>query len=190
MRRNPRKLGWTKAFRRAHGKEMTVDSTLSLQARRNIPVRYDRDLLNETLSAMERISEIRQKRERRFYQARMKGNRRRQLEEDRKLVRENAHLLPPKEREGLDELLDEGVVTTPMDDIKGLSEEEEFGDEMESAEEDGDIDESLLRERAAQEKEEKAMQAARDAEPRQTKGKKKGRRVIVGHGPEKMDLDS
>ena len=34
MKRNPRKLAWTKSFRRAHGKEMTVDSTLAFAQRR------------------------------------------------------------------------------------------------------------------------------------------------------------
>ena len=167
---------------------MTVDSTLSLQARRNVPVRYDRDLLNQTLAAMERISEIRQRRERRLYQARMKGNRRRQLEEDRKLVRENAHLLPPRERQGLDELLDEGVVTEPTLAIYGMSDEEP-DEEVESAEDD-EGEHSILIERAAQEKEDEAIRKAREAKPKQANEKRKGRRVIVGHGPEKMDVDT
>lgn len=98
MKRNPRKLAWTKSFRRAHGKEMTVDSTLSFAARRNVPVRYNRDLIQTTLKAMGRVSEIRARRERAFYKARMKGNKERQRAEDRKLVEENQHLLPPSER--------------------------------------------------------------------------------------------
>jgi large subunit ribosomal protein L24e len=48
MKHNPRKLAWTKAFRRAHGKEMTVDSTLPFAQRREIPVRYNRDLVATT----------------------------------------------------------------------------------------------------------------------------------------------
>ena len=193
MHRNPRKLGWTKAFRRAHGKELTVDSTLSLQARRNVPTKYSRELLQETIAAMDRISEIRAKRERRFYMGRIKGNRRRQLEEDRKLVRENAHLLPPGERERLDELLEEGTVTATMEDGDGeeVSGEElvDRDEEMESSEEEAD--KSVLRERAVQEKEEKALQAARDSAKSAAKEKpRKGRRVIVGHGVEGMDVDS
>jgi len=94
MKRNPRKLKWTKAFRKAAGKEMTVDSTLQFAARRNVPVRYNRDLVNRTLAAMERISEIRAKRERVFYKKRMAGKRARQLAEDRKLVSTHSHLLP------------------------------------------------------------------------------------------------
>ena len=74
MKRNPRKLAWTKSFRRAHGKEMTVDSTLAFAQRRNIPVRYNRDLVQTTLKAMSRITEIRSRRERAFYKARMRGN--------------------------------------------------------------------------------------------------------------------
>ncbi|KAB5558497.1 ribosome biogenesis protein RLP24 [Coniochaeta sp. 2T2.1] len=94
MKRNPRKLKWTKAFRKAAGKEMTVDSTLQLAARRNVPVRYDRDLVARTLKAMERISEIRTRRERVFYKKRMAGKRARELATARKLVAENEHLLP------------------------------------------------------------------------------------------------
>lgn len=43
---------------------------------------------------MERISEIRAKRERVFYKKRMAGKRARQLAEDRKLVSTHSHLLP------------------------------------------------------------------------------------------------
>ncbi|KXJ97612.1 ribosomal protein L24e [Microdochium bolleyi] len=94
MKRNPRKLKWTKAFRKAAGKEMTVDSTLQFAARRNVPIRYNRDLVGRTLKAMERIAEIRAKRERVFYKKRMAGNRARQLADDRKLVSTHSHLLP------------------------------------------------------------------------------------------------
>lgn len=93
MKRNPRKLRWTKAFRKAAGKEMVVDSTLAFSARRNIPVRYNRDLVAETLRAMGRVEEIRQRRERAFYKNRMRGNKERQREADRKLVEENPELL-------------------------------------------------------------------------------------------------
>jgi large subunit ribosomal protein L24e len=99
MKRNPRKLGWTKSFRKAHGKEMTVDSTLAFAARRNVPVRYNRELVVTTLKAISRVAEIRARRERQFYRERMAGNRKRQLEADRKLVAENQHLLPPEERD-------------------------------------------------------------------------------------------
>jgi large subunit ribosomal protein L24e len=94
MKRNPRKLKWTKAFRKAAGKEMTVDTTLLFAARRNVPVRYNRELVAKTVKAMERISEIRARRERVFYKRRMRGNRQRELQIARKLVSENEHLLP------------------------------------------------------------------------------------------------
>ncbi|ETS79818.1 Ribosome biogenesis protein RLP24 [Pestalotiopsis fici W106-1] len=94
MKRNPRKLAWTKAFRKAAGKEMTVDSTLQFAQRRNVPVRYNRDLVQKTLKAMERIQEIRTKRERVFYRKRMAGKRARELADARKLVQTHSHLLP------------------------------------------------------------------------------------------------
>jgi large subunit ribosomal protein L24e len=111
MKRNPRKLKWTKAFRKSAGKEMVVDSTLTFAARRNVPVRYNRDLVATTLKAMQRVSEIRQKRERVFYKKRMEGNKEREKAADRKLVAENSHLLPKmrgSERLALERLRAEG----------------------------------------------------------------------------------
>lgn len=73
---------------------MTVDSTLTFAARRNIPVRYNRDLVSTTLKSMQRVSEIKAKRERVFYKNRMAGNKEREKAANRRLVTENEHLLP------------------------------------------------------------------------------------------------
>ena len=118
MKRNPRKLGWTKAFRRAHGKEMTVDSTLQFAQRRNIPVRYNRELVAKTLLAMERVEEVRRRREKAFYRNRMKGNKEMELEADRKLVEENQHLLPPQYRDQVQEVLAPEKVAMEVDEEK------------------------------------------------------------------------
>ncbi|VDB83051.1 unnamed protein product [Peniophora sp. CBMAI 1063] len=71
MKRNPRKVRWTKAFRKSAGKEMTIDSTIDFEKRRNVPVRYDRDLMQTTIKAMKRIAEIKKKREHAFWKNRM-----------------------------------------------------------------------------------------------------------------------
>src|ERR1700712_3972284 len=110
MKRNPRKLKWTKSFRKSAGKEMVVDSTLTFAARRNVPVRYNRELVAKALKAMERVSEIRQRRERVFYKKRMAGNKEKERAANRKLVAENGHLLPKmraSERKALEEANEE-----------------------------------------------------------------------------------
>ncbi|KAG1905814.1 ribosomal protein L24e-domain-containing protein [Suillus fuscotomentosus] len=43
MKRNPRKVRWTKAFRKAAGKEMTIDSTIDFEKRRNVPIKQRRE---------------------------------------------------------------------------------------------------------------------------------------------------
>ncbi|KAF5572189.1 50S ribosomal L2 protein4e [Fusarium pseudocircinatum] len=118
MKRNPRKLKWTKAFRKAAGKEMTVDSTLQFAARRNVPVRYDRDLMAKTLKAMERVSEIRQRRERVFYKKRMAGKRERELALARKLVAENEHLLPRMRGSEKKRLRDLGMTQEEIEEME------------------------------------------------------------------------
>jgi len=72
-KRNPRKVRWTKAFRKLHGKEMKVDSSLEFERRRNVPVRYDRELVGATLHAMRRVREVQTVRDARFLAEKTKG---------------------------------------------------------------------------------------------------------------------
>ncbi|KKY14398.1 putative ribosome biogenesis protein rlp24 [Phaeomoniella chlamydospora] len=98
MKRQPRKLKWTKTHRALRGKEMIVDSSLLLSQfakRRNVPVKYDRNLVAATLKAMERVEEIRQRRERVLTKRRLSGKaaREKKRAEDRRVVAEGIHLL-------------------------------------------------------------------------------------------------
>jgi len=86
MKRNPRKVRWTKAFRKAAGKEMTIDSTIDFEKRRNVPVRYDRELVKTTIQAMKRVGEIKARRERAFFKNRMAISREKQRSHRKKTL--------------------------------------------------------------------------------------------------------
>ncbi|KAM6350886.1 putative ribosome biogenesis protein RLP24 isoform 1-T1 [Alca torda] len=92
-KRNPRKMRWTKAFRKAAGKELTVDNSFEFEKRRNEPVKYQRELWNKTVDAMKRVEEIKQKRQARFIMNRLKKSKELQKAEDIKEVKQNIHLL-------------------------------------------------------------------------------------------------
>jgi len=105
MKRNPRKVRWTKAFRKAAGKEMVIDSTIDFEKRRNVPVRYDRELMQTTIHAMKRVAEVKKRREHAFWKNRMATSReklkahRKKLSESRtsvRLLEPVADQLPPE----------------------------------------------------------------------------------------------
>ncbi len=73
MRRNPKKLRWTKAFRRATGRELVNDKTLEFEKRRNRPVKYNRELWEKTVKAIRKVEEVKVAREKRMYLRRMMG---------------------------------------------------------------------------------------------------------------------
>ena len=52
-KKNPRKAKWTKAFRKSAGKELAVDPSFEFEKRRNVPVKYDRELWQTTINAMQ-----------------------------------------------------------------------------------------------------------------------------------------
>lgn len=104
MKRQPRKLKWTKTHRALRGKEMIVDQNVLLSQfaqRRNVPVKYDRNLVAATMKAMERVEDIRARRERAFTRRRLSGKaaREKQRAEDRKVVAEGEHLIAKELKE-------------------------------------------------------------------------------------------
>ncbi|KAI9243555.1 ribosomal protein L24e-domain-containing protein [Phascolomyces articulosus] len=118
MKRNPRKVRWTKAFRKASGKEMVIDSTFEFEKRRNVPVRYDRNLMATTVKAMKRVQEIRAKRERVFYKNRMSGNYEKEKADDIRVVQQNIELAPLEAKKRLQaaKVEEEKVETMEMDE--------------------------------------------------------------------------
>ena len=94
-KRNPRKTAWTKAYRKSRGKEMQVDTTFDFEKRRNRPVKYDRELMGTTLRAMQRVAEIRTRREEMFYQRRMKDAHKEKTKADKVELKTNIELLVP-----------------------------------------------------------------------------------------------
>ncbi|KAJ9113634.1 hypothetical protein QFC22_005942 [Naganishia vaughanmartiniae] len=108
MKRNPRKVRWTKAFRKAAGKEMTIaaaskaslpimqDKTFEFEKRRNVPIKYSRDLVQTTLQAMKRIAEIKARRERAFWKNRMSGNKSRKLTHQTSEISRHINLVQPR----------------------------------------------------------------------------------------------
>lgn len=93
MKRNPRKTRWTKAFRKAAGKELTVDNALEFEKRRNIPHKYQRELWTKTVEAMKKVEVIKNKRQARFIINRLKKGKQLDKEEAIISVKKNIHLI-------------------------------------------------------------------------------------------------
>jgi large subunit ribosomal protein L24e len=94
-KRNPRKVAWTKAYRKTRGKEMAVDATFEFEKRRNRPVKYDRDLMGKTILAMQRVQAIKEKREERFHANRMKDAKVEKKMQARVEIEKSIELLAP-----------------------------------------------------------------------------------------------
>eukprot|EP00232_Nephroselmis_pyriformis_P026666 CAMPEP_0182857546 /NCGR_PEP_ID=MMETSP0034_2-20130328/3114_1 /TAXON_ID=156128 /ORGANISM="Nephroselmis pyriformis, Strain CCMP717" /LENGTH=124 /DNA_ID=CAMNT_0024988791 /DNA_START=197 /DNA_END=571 /DNA_ORIENTATION=- len=93
MKRNPRKVRWTKAFRKGAGKELATDSTFEFERRRNRPEKYDRNLMAKTLKAIKKVEEVRITRQSKFYDNRMKGKKARDVEAAKEVIEKEIHLI-------------------------------------------------------------------------------------------------
>ncbi|XP_058129767.1 probable ribosome biogenesis protein RLP24 [Anopheles ziemanni] len=92
-KKNPRKLRWTKAYRKTHGKELTVDPSFEFEKRRNVPVKYDRELWNKTIDAVKKINEIKLRRECHFVMERLRKARDHEIHRDIVDVQKNIALI-------------------------------------------------------------------------------------------------
>lgn len=97
MKRNPMKLKWTKTFRKANGKELAVDTTMDFERRRHVPVKYNRELVSNTLKAMKRVEEIKARRQRDLWEKRMEANQRQQVKDAVHALKHNIDMIPDKE---------------------------------------------------------------------------------------------
>lgn len=94
-KRNPRKVAWTKAFRKTRGKEMAVDSTFEFEQRRNRPIKYDRNVTGATVLALQTVSTIHAAREQRFYNTRRQDVAATQKKQARAEIEASIELLAP-----------------------------------------------------------------------------------------------
>ena len=74
---------------------MAVDATFEFEKRRNRPVKYDRDLMGKTILAMQRVQEIKEKREERFFANRMKDAKVEKKMQARVEIEKSIELLAP-----------------------------------------------------------------------------------------------
>lgn len=79
-KKNPRKTRWTKAYRKVANKELTVDPSFELEKRRNVPVKYSRNLWQQTQEAMKKILEIRKRRVEHY--AKLRAKRAQKIKDD------------------------------------------------------------------------------------------------------------
>lgn len=93
MKKNPRKVRWTKAYRKAAGKELTVDPAFEFEKRRNVPTKYNRELWTKTVAAVKKIKDIRDRRERHFVMERLRKGTDVEIEMDVRDVQKNIALI-------------------------------------------------------------------------------------------------
>ncbi|XP_065199916.1 probable ribosome biogenesis protein RLP24 [Planococcus citri] len=113
-KKNPRKVRWTKAYRKIVGKELSVDPSFEFEKRRNNPVKYDREFWQKSVEAMKRIDEIKSKRQAAFIMQRLrKGREMEQRRDIREVQRDMSLIKSPaaglKERQALAEQIVEEI---------------------------------------------------------------------------------
>lgn len=74
---------------------MAVDSTFDFEKRRSRPVKYDRDLMGKTILVMKRVDEVRQEREKRFFENRMQDAKAEKKKQARVEIEKSIELLAP-----------------------------------------------------------------------------------------------
>uniref|UniRef100_A0A6G1SQE7 Probable ribosome biogenesis protein RLP24 n=1 Tax=Aceria tosichella TaxID=561515 RepID=A0A6G1SQE7_9ACAR len=138
-KRNPRKTRWTKAYRKAANKELTVDPAFEIEKRRNVPVKYSRNLWQQTQEAMKRIAEIRQRRVEHFAKIRAKRAQKYKDECDKREVQRDIALIrSPASKLTIKDLVKQAKKKAKVKIIT----EEQIGKEIEADEEEEDYNTS------------------------------------------------
>ena len=107
-KKNPRKIRWTKAYRKTHEKELKTDPVYEFEKIRNTPIKYNREIWTDTIQAMDKLAKIRKDREDRFFMRRMRRAAHDKKEIIKKnLIRHEQLIADPKIREKVDKMREE-----------------------------------------------------------------------------------
>nr|CAD7265168.1 unnamed protein product [Timema shepardi]CAD7577940.1 unnamed protein product [Timema californicum] len=131
-KKNPRKVKWTKAFRKMAGKDLAIDPSFEFEKHRHIPVKYDREFWKKSVEAMKRVELIRQRRSNHYIMQRLRKGRELETQRDIKEVQRDLSLIRSpaaglKERKRLEEA---AVVIEVESDTEELKMEEEEPEEI------------------------------------------------------------
>ena len=117
-KKNPRKIRWTKAYRKTHGKELVTDPVYEFEKIRNTPIKYNREIWTDTVQAMDKLAKITKDREDRFFMRRMRRAQKTKKEIIKKdLIRHEQLIADPEIRKKVDKLREE------RDEKRALEEE-------------------------------------------------------------------
>ncbi|CRH00608.1 60S ribosomal subunit protein L24-2, putative [Plasmodium relictum] len=124
---NPRKVKWTKIYRKERKKELNYDKTFEFEKIRNEPIKYDRDLFIKTINAMKKIDEIKEKRKLRYYKNRIKESSDKNINLSLNYIKKNPLLLKNTEYENtLNDLITNEKEEIKTDLIKNTFENEDI----------------------------------------------------------------
>ena len=136
-KKNPRKIRWTKAYRKTHGKELVTDPVYEFEKIRNTPIKYNREIWTDTIQAMDKLAKIRKDREDRFFNERMKKAAKIKKEIIKKdLIRHEQLIADPKIREKVDKLREERDEKKLLEEEKKLNKNIGLENEINTGEKD------------------------------------------------------
>ena len=104
-KKNPRKIRWTKAYRKTHGKELVTDPIYDFEKIKDTTIKYDRKVWVDTVQAMGKIENLKKKKEDKFFERRMKRaekNKKKQMKSN--LIKHSVLISDPKIREKVEKL--------------------------------------------------------------------------------------
>ena len=127
-KKNPRKIRWTKAYRKTHGKELVTDPVYEFEKIRNTPIKYNREIWTDTVQAMDKLAKIRKEREDRFFMRRMRRAQKIKKEIIKKdLIRHEQLIADPEIRKKVDKLREERDEKRALEEEKKQIKKEKIG---------------------------------------------------------------
>ncbi|VEL23392.1 unnamed protein product [Protopolystoma xenopodis] len=140
-KKNPRKVKWTKVYRKSHSKELSDDFVHAFERRKDSLFKYSREHMLKSIEALHRSNEIRAKREAAFIKKRLKKGIELRNQEDLELINTQMYL-----------------IQAPNARVRKAAEPKEVNVSFDTSEEVEDIEMEELEAEASKVKKAKALQ--------------------------------